>query len=60
MDIKRAAEITKLPDMIEVTYHGGPIYIEEVNPDRDTAMIHYLDQPRNSQEVSVSQLVEAI
>lgn len=59
MDIKRAKEISSSQEMINVTYNGGLIYIEDVNSNRDTASIHYLDQPQNSQEVSVSQLVEA-
>lgn len=59
MDIKRAKEISSSPEMVDVTYNGGLIYIENVNMDRDTASVHYLDQPANTQEVSVSQLVEA-
>ncbi len=59
MDIKRAKEITTLPDMVDVTYNGDLIYIENVNPDKNTASIHALDHPSNSREVHVTQLVES-
>ncbi len=58
MDNKRASEIASSPDMINVTYNGRPIYIETVNSAKETASIHYLNQPQNSQEVSLNQLVE--
>jgi small acid-soluble spore protein H (minor) len=58
MDRSRATEIVSLPEMVNVTYNGSPIYIEAVNPTKDAASIHYLDQPHNSKEVSLTQLVE--
>ncbi|MDF2822367.1 MAG: small acid-soluble spore protein H-type [Clostridiales bacterium] len=58
MNRKRAKEIASSPEMMAVTYNGSPIYIEDVNPTKDSASIHYLDQPHNSQEVSLTQLVE--
>jgi small acid-soluble spore protein H (minor) len=59
MNRSRASEITSLPDMITVNYNGEPVYIEKINPTKDTASVHYLSQPQNSQEVSLTQLVEA-
>ncbi len=59
MDIKRAAEIITMRDMVDVTCNGGRVYIEDVNVASDTATVHYLDEPNNSQEIAVSQLVEA-
>ncbi len=59
MDRKRATEITSLPDMVTVNYNGEPIYIEKINPTKDTASVHYISQPGNSQEVALTQLVEA-
>jgi small acid-soluble spore protein H (minor) len=59
MDKRRASEIASSPVMIDVTYNGDPIYIENVNPTKDTASIHLLDHPQNSQEVSLTQLVES-
>jgi small acid-soluble spore protein H (minor) len=58
MDKRRATEITSLPEMIDVTYNGKPVYIEDVNPNKDTASIHFLSQPETSQEVRLTQLVE--
>jgi small acid-soluble spore protein H (minor) len=59
MDIRRATEIASSPNMVDVTYNGRSIYIETVNAAKDTASVHYLNQPHNSQEVSLTQLVEA-
>lgn len=59
MNQKRATEIASSREMIDVTYNGERIYIEDVNPDKATASIHYLNQPHYSQEVSLTQLVEA-
>lgn len=58
MDKRRASEITASQNMIDVTYNGELVYIENVNPVRDMASIHYLRQPHFSQEVPVTQLVE--
>jgi small acid-soluble spore protein H (minor) len=59
MDKRRATEISSSPAMINVTYDGKPIYIENVNPTKDTASIHLLNRPEYSQEVSLTQLVES-
>jgi small acid-soluble spore protein H (minor) len=59
MDRKRAQEIASSPDMINVTYNGDSIYIEDINPNKDTASIHNLNQPHYSHEVSLTQLVES-
>lgn len=59
MDKNRALEIMSSPDMVNVTYNGKPIYIEDVNPNMDKASIHFLNQPANSQEVHLTQLVES-
>ena len=58
MDIRRAEEIASSADMINVTYDGKPIYIEQVNSVKDTASIHFLNRPESSEEVSLSKLVE--
>jgi len=59
MNKSRASEIASSKEMVDVTYNGRPIYIENVNPNKDAASIHYLNQPRYTQEVSVTQLMEA-
>ena len=58
MDKERAKEIASSPEMVNVTYDGRPVYIEDVNPNRDGASIHFLNQPHYSQEVNVTHLVE--
>jgi len=59
MDRQRAKEIASSNEMIRVTYNDDPIYIENVNPNKDTASIHSLKQPGNSHEVSLTQLMES-
>jgi small acid-soluble spore protein H (minor) len=58
MDRDRVSEIVSSPDMVHVTYDGRPVYIEDLNSNRETASIHFLDQPSFSQEVRLTQLVE--
>lgn len=58
MDKKRACTIISLPTMVDVTYNGKPIYIESVNDNKGTAMIHPLSEPTNRQEVPVTNLIE--
>ena len=58
MDTERAKEIASSPTMINVTYNGTPIYIENINETNGTAKIHSLNQPEDKQEVSVSNLIE--
>jgi small acid-soluble spore protein H (minor) len=59
MNKSRANEIASQPEMINVTYNGEPVYIETVNPNKDTASVHYLNRPEYSKEVHVTQLVES-
>lgn len=58
MDKRRAKEIASSPIMANVTYNGTPIYIESVNDNKETANIHALNQPKNTQEVPLTTLVE--
>ena len=59
MDKKRATEIASSPVMANVDYDGEGIYIEDINPTKDAASIHFLNQPGYSQEVSLTQIVES-
>ncbi len=59
MDRQRAREIATSPEMIDVNYDGRLVYIEDINPTKDCASIHFINQPGYSQEVSLTQLVEA-
>ncbi|NLK75443.1 MAG: H-type small acid-soluble spore protein [Clostridiales bacterium] len=58
MDRQRAKEISSSLEMANVFYNGKPVYIENVNPVKDAASIHYLDQPHYSQEVPLNHLYE--
>lgn len=58
MDKNRAKDIASSPVMANVTYNGTPIYIENVNVNNSTAKIHPVNQPNNSQEVPVTNLIE--
>lgn len=57
MDKKRAEVIVSSPNMVNVTYQGTPIYIEKVNQD-NTAIVHVLNEVRNSEKVDISSLIE--
>jgi small acid-soluble spore protein H (minor) len=56
MDSRRAREILSSSDMVNVTYNGKPIYIENVV--QDTASIHYLNKPEEKKEVPLNDLLE--
>ncbi|MDR3594463.1 H-type small acid-soluble spore protein [Clostridium sp.] len=58
MDKQRAREIASSPIMANVTYNGTPIYIESVNENAETVNIHFLNKPKNSREVYLSNLQE--
>lgn len=58
MEKQRAREIASSHTMINVTYNGTPVYIEGVNENAGTANIHFLNKPKNSREVSLSNLLE--
>jgi small acid-soluble spore protein H (minor) len=58
MDKTRAQEIAASPVMADVTYNGTRIYIEAVNATKNTASIHPLNERNNSQEVSLTSLIE--
>ncbi|MBP1754687.1 MAG: small acid-soluble spore protein, H-type [Firmicutes bacterium] len=58
MNKERAEQISSSPEMVDVTYNGNSVYIEKVHPTKETVSIHLLNQPQNTQEVHVTQLVE--
>ncbi|MDG5790067.1 H-type small acid-soluble spore protein [Evansella sp. AB-P1] len=58
MDSQRAQEIVDSPTMINVSYHGVPVYIQEVNTNKETARIFPLDEMENEQEVDINGLIE--
>jgi len=56
MDKERAEQIVASPQMINVTYHGMPVYIENVN--EYSANIHPTDRTGPRQIVLLRDLVE--
>lgn len=60
MDRKRAMEIVASKEMAKVTYNDEQVYIETVNENKNTASIHFIDEPEKSKEVSLSGLIEHI
>ena len=58
MNKQRVKEIVSSPVMINVTYNGSRVYIEKVNENKNTANIHFLNQPENKLEVTLNKLIE--
>ncbi|MBU9714021.1 H-type small acid-soluble spore protein [Evansella tamaricis] len=58
MDSQRIQEIVDSPVMVNVSYHGIPVYIQEVYPDKETAKIFPLDAMNHEQEVDIKGLLE--
>ncbi|WP_096186020.1 H-type small acid-soluble spore protein [Evansella halocellulosilytica] len=58
MDKQRAQEIIESQTMINVSYHGVPVYIQEVHANNDKAIVFPLDEMENEQEVDLKGLVE--
>jgi len=58
MDKQRAKEIRESENLINVTYHGDPIYIQNVNENNETANVYELENPQKQHEVSVDDLTE--
>ena len=56
MDKERAEEIVASPAMINVTFHGMPVYIENVN--EYSANIHSMEEQGPRQIVLLKDLVE--
>ncbi|WP_077622816.1 H-type small acid-soluble spore protein [Sediminibacillus massiliensis] len=58
MDKQRAMEIKESPDLINVTHHGDPIYIQRIDDQSGTAHVYSLQDPDNRQQVSIDELQE--
>lgn len=58
MDIQRAQEIVESLPMINVHYHGIPVYIQALDPNNETATVFPLDEMHHSQPVELSGLTE--
>lgn len=58
MDIQRAQDIVASPEMINVTFNGVPIYIQNINEQNSTARVYPLDEPNKEQDIPLDQLKE--
>ncbi|MEN1969508.1 H-type small acid-soluble spore protein [Lentibacillus sp. N15] len=58
MDKQRAQEIMESLPMINVHYHGIPVYIEAVHPSDETATVFPLDEMSHTQTVELNGLNE--
>ncbi|WP_017187171.1 H-type small acid-soluble spore protein [Alkalibacillus haloalkaliphilus] len=58
MNLMRAKEIKDDPNMKNVVYKGKYVYIDEVNDDKQKAIIHYLKESGTKFEVDVTKLEE--
>lgn len=58
MNKTRAKEIINSADMINVTYNGIPVYIEDLNEGNGIAYIHPLNKPEEKEQVSITNLEE--
>ncbi|WP_088036699.1 H-type small acid-soluble spore protein [Evansella clarkii] len=58
MDRDRVQEIIESPVMVNVNYHGFPIYIQEVLDDQDMARVFPLDNMDHEQIVDLNGLRE--
>lgn len=56
MDSKTAQNILESIEMINVNYHGIPVYIQAVNEQEGTATIFPLDDMHHVQEVDLNGL----
>ncbi|MDQ0351479.1 H-type small acid-soluble spore protein [Alkalibacillus filiformis] len=58
MNLMRAKEIKDDPNMKNVVYNGKYVYIEDVNDEKQKAIIHYLKESGKEFEVDVTELKE--
>ncbi|GAA0464069.1 H-type small acid-soluble spore protein [Alkalibacillus silvisoli] len=58
MNLMRAKEIKDDPNTKDVVYNGKYIYINDVDDERQKAVIHYLKESGREFEVDVTNLKE--
>ncbi|SFD69175.1 small acid-soluble spore protein H (minor) [Lentibacillus persicus] len=58
MDRDRAEEIINSITMINVNYHGFPVYIKAINSDQTSATVFPLDEMDHDQKVDLAGLSE--
>ncbi|WP_163969354.1 H-type small acid-soluble spore protein [Oceanobacillus halotolerans] len=58
MEVDRLQEIVQSPAMININYHGIPVYIQEVDDKNETARVFPLDEMDHEQFVDLNGLTE--
>ncbi|MFD2761274.1 H-type small acid-soluble spore protein [Lentibacillus juripiscarius] len=58
MEADRAQEIMHSITMVNVNYHGFPVYLKQINPDQETAVVFPLDEMDHDQHVDLNGLAE--
>lgn len=58
MKIDRAREIIDLPYLVNVHFHGIPVYLQEINSNEKTAIVFPLDNMEHEESVKLDQLNE--
>ncbi|WP_407668394.1 H-type small acid-soluble spore protein [Oceanobacillus damuensis] len=58
MDKQRAQEIMESTAMINVNYHGIPVYIQSLDPNSEIATVFPLDNMNHEQSVELTGLDE--
>ncbi|WP_426449827.1 H-type small acid-soluble spore protein [Paenibacillus sp. S-38] len=58
MKVFRAQEILRAEDRIQVELNGVSVWIDSVDPEKETAKVHVEEQPADSRVVPVDELQE--
>ncbi|MDV2582774.1 H-type small acid-soluble spore protein [Alkalibacillus haloalkaliphilus] len=58
MEVNRAQEIYESPTLINVSYQGQPVFIQDIHPSENKATISPLTDIDDKQDVEVDHLVE--
>ncbi|MFC2946888.1 H-type small acid-soluble spore protein [Virgibacillus sediminis] len=58
MDKQRAKEIRQSENLINVTFRGNPIYIQNIDEQNETANVYMLENPQETHRVSLGELQE--
>jgi len=58
MEVNRAKEIIDLPYLVNIHFHGIPVYLQGVNSHEKTATVFPLDNMEHEQSVDLNRLNE--
>ncbi|GAA0454366.1 H-type small acid-soluble spore protein [Alkalibacillus silvisoli] len=58
MEVSRAQEIFESPTLIDVSYQGQPVFIQDIHPGENKVTISPLTDVDDKQDIEIDQLVE--